>query len=523
MPKIRPYLPWIAMLVFAGYYLPDVVTALWNIHTAPWTGAIGDTSWVDTLMRYYKGWETPPWWLSPVPDLMRFVNAHGMHVSYGIGQAIARGLAPAVAIAAVAGVAILAQGKARRCSYLELRPEGILAAPVVSPLDWFQDYPDTYSRSPADKIVYWFVPWEFLSHVELSKFTRYGKSDGFLLTFHTSDNVRFSITWLDILNCSEPGAFLNALKTWAPHALSEKDLKQLPLTDTSKRYTRLWLSSLEGTPKRDSIDALADGQVVGDGKFRILGTIGSGGQGTAYLAETLQQDKNNSMPSEVVLKEYILPVHQGSLMVDRTSAKLKQEVELLRSINHPKIVKVFDCFVEDYRGYLVLEFVDGMSLRDLVIREGPQSEAFVATIGQQLCEILQHLHNLDPPVVHRDITPENLILDRTGNIKLVDFNVAHQMEARATATVVGKHAYLPPEQFRGRPTAASDIYATGCTMYFLLTGQDPEPITSSHPAELKPDVSPELDAIIAKATALKENQRFAHSQELCEALSQLQE
>jgi serine/threonine-protein kinase len=103
-------------------------------------------------------------------------------------------------------------------------------------------------------------------------------------------------------------------------------------------------------------------------------------------------------------------------------------------------------------------------------------------------------------VVHRDVTPENIMLQLSNQVKLVDFNVAQQLESVATATIVGKHAYLPPEQFRGKPTKQSDIYALGCTMFFLLTGQDPEPISTSHPRELNAEVSEKLDTIIARAT-----------------------
>jgi serine/threonine-protein kinase len=111
-------------------------------------------------------------------------------------------------------------------------------------------------------------------------------------------------------------------------------------------------------------------------------------------------------------------------------------------------------------------------------------------------------------VVHRDFTPDNLILQRDGTLKLIDFNVAQQVEATVTGTVVGKHAYLPPEQFRGMPASQSDIYACGATLHFLLTGSDPEPISVSHPAKQVANLSNGIDHIVAHATQLDCDQRY---------------
>jgi serine/threonine protein kinase len=124
------------------------------------------------------------------------------------------------------------------------------------------------------------------------------------------------------------------------------------------------------------------------------------------------------------------------------------------------------------------------------------------------------LHGRDPPVIHRDFTPDNLIFANCEILKLIDFNVAQQLASAGSRTVVGKHAYIPPEQFRGKATIASDIYALGATMFFLLTGSDPEPITTSHPQELRPEITAELDAIVAKATSPNESERYTDAREI---------
>jgi serine/threonine-protein kinase len=122
--------------------------------------------------------------------------------------------------------------------------------------------------------------------------------------------------------------------------------------------------------------------------------------------------------------------------------------------------------------------------------------------------------------VHRDFTPDNLLVGNDGILKLIDFNVAHDKQGSSTATVLGKHAYLPPEQFRGQPSPRSDIYAMGCTLYFLLTGLDPEPLTQSSFEQATTPAEKILSGIIYKCTALDENERFQTVDEILPLLKQ---
>jgi serine/threonine-protein kinase len=128
------------------------------------------------------------------------------------------------------------------------------------------------------------------------------------------------------------------------------------------------------------------------------------------------------------------------------------------------------------------------------------------------------MHDFDPPIIHRDLSPDNIMLSVLGEIKVVDFNVA-MLGGSSGSTVVGKHAYIPPEQFRGRPGPASDIYALGGTLHFLLTGQDPAPLSVSHPRDINPGISVELDQVIARATQLNLNDRYGSAAEMLEGLS----
>jgi len=223
----------------------------------------------------------------------------------------------------------------------------------------------------------------------------------------------------------------------------------------------------------------------------VLGAIGVGGQGSAYSA----RDRINN--TTVVLKEFILPVFVNVKVRKSALEQFENEAKILRQLNNDQIVKLLDFFVEDHRAYLVLEHIDGTSLRSLIEKKGVAGEPQVRNLAVQMCHILEYLHGLAPPVVHRDFTPDNLILRSDGTLKLIDFNVAQQVEETTTGTVVGKHAYLPPEQFRGETTSQSDLYAPGATLFYLLVGEDPEPISVSKPILNTENVSQGLSDIVA--------------------------
>jgi serine/threonine-protein kinase len=277
-------------------------------------------------------------------------------------------------------------------------------------------------------------------------------------------------------------------------------------------YTELWMQALSAPPKRERLTPLAPGATLLEGKYKIIDQLGVGGQGTAYLAKHLTDE------SEVVLKEFILPVYVDVNVRRQALETMQKEASMLRRLNNPRVVQLREFFVEDHRGYLCLERINGLSLRRIVDNEGKMSEAKVRDLAAQMCKMLSYLHGLTPPVVHRDFTPDNLILGKDGVLKLVDFNVAQQTESTATGSVVGKHAYLPPEQFRGRPVPQSDIYAMGATMFYLLLGDDPEAITCLHPINYRDDISAKLDQIVSHATALDTAKRYASISDLAKDL-----
>ncbi len=308
-------------------------------------------------------------------------------------------------------------------------------------------------------------------------------------------------------------ALLDSIERWAPDATRDAQLTDLLAAPQDQSYTELWLEALSAPPDRERLEPLSDGTKMQGGKFTVVGHLGTGGQGTAY--DAVDADGN-----AVVLKEFILPVYVDINVRKQALDRMNNEVKLLQNLDHPQIVKLIDFFFEDHRNYLVLEKISGGSLRTMVEKGKRFSQDEVIALSMQMAEILSYLHSLSPPIVHRDFTPDNLMLQEDGLLKLLDFNVAQQKTSSVTCTVVGKQAYLPPEQFRGKPCSQSDIYAMGATMYFLLVGEDPDAITSSHPAKVA-EVEEKLDALVAKATALELEKRYQDADSLLEDLKNL--
>ena len=294
-------------------------------------------------------------------------------------------------------------------------------------------------------------------------------------------------------------AFLcESVATFAPQITVDPQLTHLISSQHSQNsYTELWLNALTANPERGRMTQLESGSTLKAGEYIILEQIGSGGQGVAYKA---RQQKTGTL---VALKEYVLPAVDDKNARSIAIHKLQQEAELLHNIHCPQIVSMLDCFFEDHRGYLVLEMVAGIPLNQLVKNSGPLPEAQCAEIARQLCDILAYLHSKDPAIIHRDFTPDNLIYsEESGLVKLIDFNVAQHESHTVTATIVGKHSYIAPEQFRGRATNQSDLYSLGATVYFLLTGTEPKPISESNPKSAVQDLTEAMNKFVSACTAI---------------------
>ena len=256
---------------------------------------------------------------------------------------------------------------------------------------------------------------------------------------------------------------------------------------------------MQATPGSDL--PIEPGMKLRDNSYTVTERLAVGGHAVIYKALDPAGDT-------VILKEYQLtPGETLGVMVE--SARIfENESGILGRLECDQIVKMKDLFYQDHRVYLVLEHVSGPTLRQQVATQGPMDEMGVISVALQMCRILQFLHEQDPPIIHRDFTPDNLILEPNGNLKLIDFSVAQSGKNVKTGDCAGKHAYTPPEQFRGEPVVQSDIYALGATLFFLLSGSDPEPISVSHPLASDLNITQRLNDVIEHATALSLNDRY---------------
>lgn len=272
------------------------------------------------------------------------------------------------------------------------------------------------------------------------------------------------------------------------------------------KYTEIWFNVLKGDSTTFREGDLEPGRSLKDGRYRVKEKLVSGGQAVIYKAV----DADNK---PVVLKEFQLTTGE-SINVQIESAKdFENESAILDQLSHPSIVKSLDVFYEEGRVYLVLENIEGQSLRELVSSEGPRPHEQILALAAQMCDILKYIHGLTPAIVHRDFTPDNLILQPDGKLKLIDFSVAqHKTELNRSVECAGKHSYTPPEQFRGAACPQSDIYALGATLYFLATGMDPLPIATSQLPNAETESSNLLSKIISTATELNLGKRFESAQ-----------
>jgi len=134
---------------------------------------------------------------------------------------------------------------------------------------------------------------------------------------------------------------------------------------------------------------------------------------------------------------------------------------------------------------------------------------------------LKYLHEQDPPIVHRDLTPDNLVIRDDGSLALIDFGAANEFIGNATGTFVGKQAFIAPEQFRGKAVVHSDIYSFGCTLYCLLTAKEPEALCTSNPRDVRADVSNQLSEIVVACTQIEPLDRYPSAAALIPVLRQL--
>lgn len=256
----------------------------------------------------------------------------------------------------------------------------------------------------------------------------------------------------------------------------------------------------------------------------IQDVVGVGGMGSVYRARDMH------FPNVVKLVAVKEMINQASDPVVRQTiiSNFEREANILVTLNHPSIPKIFDFFSYDERSYLVLEFVAGKDM-DVILTEteGMISEEQVISWAIEICDVLQYLHNHQPePIIFRDIKPSNIMVNNQGHVILVDFGIAKMFRTGQKGTMIGTEGYSPPEQYRGEASHLADIYSLGATMHHLLTHHDPrlEPPFSFNERvirEINPSVSVELEAIVQTALKYNPEERFQSATLMKEALLSL--
>ena len=261
---------------------------------------------------------------------------------------------------------------------------------------------------------------------------------------------------------------------------------------------------------------------VFNGRYRITERIGIGGMAEVYKAQ-------DQTLGRIVAVKVMLPQYAAD---PEFAARFKQEAASAANLQSPYIVNVYDWGHDDGTYFIVMEYVRGTDLKSAILQRGAINQRKVAEIGSQVCQALSVAHNQD--IIHRDVKPQNIMVQPDGNVKVMDFGIArakHSVKSQ-TSSVLGTAHYISPEQAQGKElTGASDMYSLGCVLYEAATGQLPfdgpdavsvamkqvqeEPLP---PSQVKPDISPDLEAIILKAMDKNPYNRFQTARDMKQAL-----
>jgi eukaryotic-like serine/threonine-protein kinase len=263
--------------------------------------------------------------------------------------------------------------------------------------------------------------------------------------------------------------------------------------------------------------------VVLQDRYRLEDPVASGGMGRVFAAT----DERLGRPVAVKLL-------RESLVDDpRFVERFRREARAVAALNHPNIASVFDYGEEEGRHFIVMEYVDGRDLAEVIGSNGPLDPSRSGVVGAQSCDALSHAH--DSGIVHRDVKPANIIVGPDDRVKVTDFGIARAVgdsTLTATGSVVGTAHYLAPEQASGAEVGpAADQYAMGVVLFEMLTGEVPFGGTSPigialrhvgdevpPPSSLNPEVPPPLDEIVATSTAKDPARRYPSASRMAQAL-----
>ncbi len=272
-------------------------------------------------------------------------------------------------------------------------------------------------------------------------------------------------------------------------------------------------------------DSSLRANVVLQNRYKILGVLGGGGMGTVYQARDLMFTEAKRL---VAIKEMQTLVTDPNLRKSMLKT-FQREANILASLSHPAIPKIFDFFDISDRAYLVMEYINGRDLEVILTQTKDLPTDKVVDWAAELCDVLDYLHSQKPdPIVFRDMKPSNVMIDSLGKVRLIDFGIAKVFVqgTKQKHTMIGTEGYSAPEQYRGDASPLSDLYSLGATLHHILTRKDPrlEPPFSFHERPIpnyNSGVSPKFVAIIEKALATAPTDRYQSASEMKNALEEI--
>lgn len=275
---------------------------------------------------------------------------------------------------------------------------------------------------------------------------------------------------------------------------------------------------------------LLPGTTLCGGKYVIEKKLGAGGFGITYIA------KHATLEKRYAIKEFFLSGYnvrnnvtnhislQGIETQDFEKFRLRfiEEARTLAALNNEAVVKVIDIFDENGTSYMVMPFVEGVTLQSMVEAYGPMDYEMAVNYIVQVCEALSYIHSKN--ILHRDVTPDNIIVTPSQKIVLIDFGSARKFVDNKTQrhTTIVKKGYAPLEQYSAtsRKGAYTDLYSLGAVFYFILTGEKPMDATErvleimKEPIEINPKIPEQINAIIIKAMEMDSANRYQSATEL---------
>jgi len=287
--------------------------------------------------------------------------------------------------------------------------------------------------------------------------------------------------------------------------------------DSTKNVTSPFEGGIAGEEKRMQI---VPGTTLVN-RYVIQEVVGVGGMGSVYRARDLHFP---NVVKLVAVKEMINNA-PDPLIRQTIVRNFEREANILATLNHSSIPRIYDYFTLDERSYLVLEFINGKDLEAIIEEtDGFLPEEQVLLWAIELCDVLSFLHNHKPdPIIFRDMKPSNVMINQSQHIMLVDFGIAKPFQSGQRGTMIGTEGYSPPEQYRGEASPLADIYALGATLHHALTRRNPQlepPFSfSERPVQkINPAVSPEFAAVISTALQYDPKDRYQSAMDLKEAL-----